>query len=67
MEGRVRWFSREKGYGFIAPDDGGDDCFVHHTQIRTEQPFKTLEDGQRVRFTPTDTKKGRAAEEVHPL
>lgn len=67
MEGRVRWFSRDKGYGFIASDDGGADLFVHHTQIRTEDQFKTLEEGQKVSFTPTETSKGRAAEDVHPL
>jgi CspA family cold shock protein len=45
----VRWFDREKGYGFITPDDGGEDVFVHHTGI-AGSGFKSLDEGQRVPY-----------------
>lgn len=48
--GTVKWFSAQKGFGFIAPDDGGDDLFVHQTAIRSDG-FRTLSDGQPVEFT----------------
>jgi CspA family cold shock protein len=50
QEGMVKWFSSEKGYGFIAPDDGSEDVFVHHTGI-AGGGFKTLEEGERVSST----------------
>lgn len=48
--GTVKWFNAEKGYGFIANDDGGDDLFVHHSSIVSGDARKSLADGQRVRF-----------------
>lgn len=61
--GRVRWFSREKGYGFIVPDDGGDDVFVRHSAI-VGSGFRTLEAGQRVRFLRTSDDRGPRAAAV---
>jgi CspA family cold shock protein len=49
MRGTVKWFDAKRGYGFITPDYGRDDVFVHHTNIVTEQ-FKALGNGQRVDF-----------------
>ena len=56
MNGTVKWFSDGKGYGFISNDEGGEDIFVHHTQIQMEG-FRTLKEGQKVSFeTETDPK-----------
>ena len=49
-QGTVKWFNADKGYGFIAPDDGTADVFVHHTAIQIEG-FRTLQENQRVEFT----------------
>jgi cold shock protein len=61
--GTVKWFNDEKGFGFITPEDGSKDCFVHHTAIQG-QGFKSLQEGQRVEFDAVDRDKGRAAENV---
>ncbi len=58
--GTVKWFSADKGYGFIVSDDGGEDLFVHYSQIQGTG-YLTLEDGQRVRFTPKPARKGLQA------
>ena len=61
-EGKVKWFNEKKGFGFIE-QDGGTDLFVHHTAIIGEG-FKTLSEGQRVRFEVEETSKGPKAKNV---
>ena len=65
-EGVVKWFSNDKGFGFITPADGGRDLFVHHTAI-TGSGFKTLDEGQRVSFESQEGPKGPQAAQVTPL
>jgi cold shock protein len=65
-QGTVKWFNGEKGYGFIQPDDGGDDLFVHYSGI-SGSGFKSLEEGQRVSYEATRGKKGMQAENVTPV
>jgi CspA family cold shock protein len=62
-QGTVKWFSDEKGYGFISPDDGGEDLFVHHTGI-VGNGFKSLDEGAQVSYEATRGKKGMQAENV---
>ncbi len=64
-QGTVKWFSDEKGYGFISPDDGGEDLFVHHTGISGDG-FKSLEEGSKVTYEATQGKKGMQADNVTP-
>jgi len=61
--GTVKWFNDEKGYGFITPENGAKDCFVHHSTIQGEG-FKSLTEGERVQFDIVDSPKGPAAENV---
>ena len=63
--GTVKWFNTSKGYGFIAPDDGSEDLFVHYSEIKTEG-FASLEEGQRVEFEVGQGKKGPCATNVVP-
>ena len=65
-QGTVKWFSSEKGYGFIEPDEGGQDLFVHFSAIDM-QGFKTLEDGQKVSFEVAEGDRGPQATQVQPL
>ena len=63
--GRVRWFSGEKGYGFITPDDGGDDVFVRHSAIEANG-FRTLQEDERVTYELGDDGRGPRALQVRP-
>lgn len=65
-QGTVKWFNAEKGYGFIAPDDGSADVFVHYSAIQTSG-YRTLEEEQRVEFEVTQGQKGPQADQVRPL
>jgi CspA family cold shock protein len=62
-QGTVKWFSDEKGYGFITPDDGGEDLFVHHSGIEGNG-FKSLDEGAKVTYEATQGRKGMQAENV---
>ncbi|MHC4204957.1 MAG: cold-shock protein [Planctomycetota bacterium] len=63
--GKVKWFNSSKGYGFIEPDDGGNDLFVHHSEIKTNG-FASLDEGQKVEFEIGEGKKGPCATNVIP-
>ena len=64
--GTVKWFNDQKGYGFIAPDDGSADVFVHHSNIDA-QGYRSLQDGQKVTFEKGQGRKGPEATAVRPL
>jgi CspA family cold shock protein len=64
--GTVKWFSEQKGYGFITPDDGGKDLFVHFSNIEGDG-FRNLQDGQPVEYEPAEGKKGPEATAVRPV
>lgn len=64
--GTVKWFDSTKGYGFITPDDGGKDVFVHHSEINM-QGYASLDDGQKVEYSMGEGKKGPCATGVTPL
>ena len=61
--GTVKWFNETKGFGFITPEDGERDCFVHHSAIQGDG-FKTLNEGEKVEFDRVDGEKGPSAENV---
>ncbi|MFP4013037.1 MAG: cold-shock protein [Chitinispirillaceae bacterium] len=63
--GVVKWFNEAKGFGFISPDDGSRDVFVHFSAIQTNG-FRKLEEGQKVQFEVVDGAKGPNAQNVHP-
>lgn len=64
--GTVKWFNGTKGFGFIAPDGGGEDLFVHHSAIEM-QGYRELVEGQRVEFEATKGQKGMQASSVRLL
>ena len=63
ITGRVKWFNDTKGFGFITPDGGAKDCFVHHSAIQGNG-FKSLAEGDRVEFDIIEAQKGPAASNV---
>ena len=65
-QGTVKWFNAEKGYGFIAPEDGSADLFVHYSSIEGSG-FKSLEENQRVEFEVGEGQKGPQAQEVRAI
>jgi len=65
-QGTVKWFNPDKGFGFIAPDDGTPDVFVHHSAIEADG-YRSLQENQRVEFTATRGAKGPQAEQVRPI
>ncbi len=64
--GTVKWFNSTKGFGFIAPDEGGDDLFVHHSEINMSG-YASLDEGQKVEFEVGEGRKGPCATKVTPL
>ena len=65
-QGTVKWFNSDKGFGFIAPDDGTADVFVHHSAIDMGD-YRTLEENQKVEYTTRQGPKGLQAEQVHAV
>lgn len=63
LKGKVKWFNDQKGYGFITPEDGTPDVFVHHTSIKMEG-FKSLAENEPVEFEVTQSDKGPKAANV---
>jgi CspA family cold shock protein len=65
-EGTVKWFNADKGYGFIAPDDGSADVFVHFSAIQADG-YRSLQENQRVEFSVGQGTRGPQAEQVRPI
>lgn len=66
QNGTVKMFNAKKGYGFITPEGGGEDVFVHFKEINMDG-FKILREGQRVSYVPTKSEKGQQATNVQPI
>ena len=62
--GTVKWFNASKGYGFITPDDGSKDLFVHHSEIKSGGAYASLNDGEKVEFEIGQGQKGPCANNV---
>jgi len=65
--GTVKWFNASKGFGFITPDEGDKDLFVHHSEIRAGGGYATLNEGQKVEFEVGQGEKGPCANKVTPV
>jgi len=65
-KGTVKWFNASKGYGFITPDDGGKDLFVHHSEVKVDG-YASLNDGQKVEYEAGQGEKGPCANNVVPI
>jgi CspA family cold shock protein len=63
-QGKVKWFDGKKGYGFIVPEDGRGDVFVHYSSIQSDSEFKSLKEGMTVQFDIEEGKKGLQAHNV---
>ena len=66
-KGTVKWFNDQKGYGFISPEDGGKDLFVHYSEIQTDSRRATLQDGDSVEFEIGQGQKGPCANKVRSI
>lgn len=64
--GTVKWFNSTKGFGFICPDEGGDDLFVHYSEIKTNG-YASLDENQKVEYSVGEGKKGPCATDVTPI
>lgn len=64
--GTVKWLNAEKGFGFIAPDDGSGDVFAHYSAIASSG-YRSLEENQKVQYDVVQGQKGPQAENIHPL
>jgi CspA family cold shock protein len=64
--GTVKWFSAEKGFGFITPDEGGADMFVHHSEVQVSG-YASLDEGQKVSYEVGEGRKGPCATNVTPI
>ncbi|MFD1213294.1 cold-shock protein [Arthrobacter sp. GCM10027362] len=65
--GIVKWFNAEKGFGFIAPDDGSDDVFAHYSAIASTGGYRELREDQKVEFEVVQGPKGLQAADIRPL
>ncbi|AGI31814.1 TPA: cold-shock protein [Mannheimia haemolytica] len=67
ITGTVKWFNATKGFGFITPDQGGKDVFVHFSAIEANGGYRTLEDGAKVQFEIQDSERGASAVNVKTI